>query len=68
VQLLARVIQDAGTDRRGIRDRLARIGGNLPAFEGVTGTIAFDARGDVPAKPVVIGAVRSGQLITETAP
>ena len=65
VQLLASVLTESGTDRRAIRDRLARVGGDLPAFEGVTGTIAFDARGDVPAKSVVIGTVRAGQLITE---
>jgi branched-chain amino acid transport system substrate-binding protein len=66
VQLLARVLSEAGTDRRGIRDRLARTGGSLPAFEGVTGSIAFDARGDVPAKPVIIGAVHAGKLTPET--
>lgn len=67
VQLLASVVTDVGTDRRVIRDRVARIGMDAPAFEGVTGTIAFDARGDVPAKSVVIGAVRSGRLVTEAA-
>lgn len=68
VQLLASILGKAGTDRRAVRDQLARIGEDLPAFEGVTGTIAFDGRGDVPAKPVVIGAVRSGRLVTESAP
>jgi branched-chain amino acid transport system substrate-binding protein len=68
VQLLAAVLAETGTDRSGVRDRVARIGGDLPAFEGVTGTIAFDGRGDVPAKPVVIGIVRGGQLVTEIAP
>lgn len=67
VQLLARTFADAGTDRRAVRDHLARIGHGLPAYEGVTGAIAFDTRGDVPAKPVVIGAVRGGQLVTEAA-
>jgi branched-chain amino acid transport system substrate-binding protein len=67
VQLLATVFTDVGTGRRAIRDRVARIGLDAPAFEGVTGTIAFDARGDVPAKSVVIGAVRGGQLVTEAA-
>jgi branched-chain amino acid transport system substrate-binding protein len=67
VHLLARVLEDAGTDRRAIRDRLARTGMDLPAYEGVTGLIAFDARGDVPTKPVVIGVVRNGRLITEAA-
>jgi branched-chain amino acid transport system substrate-binding protein len=67
VHLLAQVMADAGIRRDAVRDRLARIGGDLPAYEGVTGTIAFDGRGDVPAKPVVIGVVRGGRLITEAA-
>lgn len=67
VQLLATVLTDAGTNRRAIRDRLARVGSEEPAFEGVTGTIGFDARGDVPAKSVVIGEVRSGRLVTQSA-
>jgi branched-chain amino acid transport system substrate-binding protein len=67
VYLLARAVAEVGTDRRAVRDYLARIGTDLPAYEGVTGTIAFDARGDVPAKPVVIGAVRGGRLVTEAA-
>jgi branched-chain amino acid transport system substrate-binding protein len=67
VQLLAQVIADAGADRQAIRDRLARVGNGLAPYEGVTGTIAFDARGDVPAKPVVIGVVRGGELVTEVA-
>ena len=66
VQLLATVFSDVGTERRAIRNRVAQIGTGAPAFDGVTGTIAFDARGDVPAKPVVIGVVRGSQLVTET--
>jgi branched-chain amino acid transport system substrate-binding protein len=67
VQLLATVLADAGTDRAAIRDRLARVGFGSPAFEGVTGTIAFDGRGDVPAKSVVIGEVRGGRVVTQSA-
>ena len=67
VQLLAGVLTDVGTDRRDIRNRLARIGVDLPAFDGVTGAIAFDSRGDVPAKPVVIGSVHSALLSPEAA-
>ena len=67
IYLLARVIGDAGTGRQAIRDRLARTGSELAAFDGVTGSIAFDARGDVPAKSVVIGVVRGGRLVTESA-
>jgi branched-chain amino acid transport system substrate-binding protein len=68
LQLLAtRVFPSAGTDRQAVRDYLARVGTNLPAYEGVTGAIAFDARGDVPAKAVVIGVVRGGRIVTEAA-
>ena len=65
IQLLAAVLRDAGPDRDAVRDRLARVGTDLPAFDGVTGKIAFDAHGDVPSKSVVIGTVHDGQLITE---
>src|SRR5882762_5510971 len=68
IQMLAtRVFTAAGTDRRAVRDYLARVGAGLPPYEGVTGTIAFDARGDVPAKPVVVGVVRGGRIVAEGA-
>ncbi|MGH7607580.1 MAG: ABC transporter substrate-binding protein, partial [Gemmatimonadales bacterium] len=68
VHLLARLLEDAGVDRVALRDRLARVGRDLPAYEGVTGTIAFDGRGDVPAKPVVIGVVQGGRIVTVVSP
>ena len=34
-----------------------------PPFEGVTGTVAFDAAGDVPNQNVYIGLVRKGDVI-----
>ena len=58
VYLLADVLMTT-TDRAQIRDRVSRT-----SYDGVTGKIAFDRNGDVPAKPVVIGTVRGGQLIT----
>jgi branched-chain amino acid transport system substrate-binding protein len=63
VFLLRRVIGQAGTDRRQIRDALAAIGSTTAAYEGVTGEIAFDAQGDVPRQRVVVGQVRNGQII-----
>lgn len=62
VNLLAKAIEQVGPDRRAIRDYLAQVGRGRPAFEGVTGTIAFDSLGDVPAKAVVIGVVHHGHL------
>jgi branched-chain amino acid transport system substrate-binding protein len=67
VLLLARAIDRTGADRRAIRDYLARMGRGQPAYEGVTGTIAFDGNGDAAGKTVVIGIVRNGRLVTEAA-
>lgn len=64
VHLLARAIEAVGPDRAAIREYLAGVGTRTPAFEGVTGTIAFDQNGDVPDKDVVIGVVRDGRLVT----
>jgi branched-chain amino acid transport system substrate-binding protein len=68
VRLLARAIGAAGPGRRPIREYLVKVGRATPAFEGVTGTIAFDERGDVAGRPVTIGVVRDGRLVTERVP
>ena len=68
VLLLARPTERAGADRRAIRDYLARVGRGQAAFEGVTGAIAFDGKGDAAGKTAVIGVVRNGRLVTEAAP
>lgn len=62
VQLIARALTVAGPDRRRVRDYLAGVGTTHPAFEGVTGRIAFDEHGDVPDKPIAVGVVRGGAL------
>jgi ABC-type branched-subunit amino acid transport system substrate-binding protein len=43
------------------------LGRGKTPFEGVTGTIAFDANGDVPGKSVAIGVVQDGRLVTQGA-
>ncbi len=60
--LLAEVIRQSGTGRADIRNRLALVGNGEPAFDGITGTIAFDANGDVPKQPVIIGVIRNGRI------
>jgi branched-chain amino acid transport system substrate-binding protein len=65
VHLLARAIAAAGPDRQRIRDYLAGVGGRRPAFEGVTGRIAFDSSGDVRGKPLAVAVVRGGRLVAE---
>jgi branched-chain amino acid transport system substrate-binding protein len=62
VYLLRDVIAKAGSKREDVRRALARVGSGLPAFKGVTGTVAFDMRGDVPNQTVYIGMVRDGTV------
>lgn len=64
VYLLARAIDEVGPNREALQYYLAGVGTRSPAFEGVTGTVAFDVNGDVPDKDVVIGIVRGGRLVT----
>ena len=66
VYLLRDAIERVGTDRRAIRDYLARVGaeGGNPAFEGVSGTIRFDENGDAKGKEVAVGVVRGGRLVS----
>ncbi len=63
VYLLARAIDAVGPSRRRLLPYLAGVGTASPPFDGVTGRIAFDAQGDVPAKAVVLGVVRDGHLV-----
>jgi branched-chain amino acid transport system substrate-binding protein len=60
--LLRDVIARAGTSRADVRRALAGVGSVTPPFEGVTGTVAFDANGDVPNQNVYIGVVQHGQV------
>lgn len=63
VHLLADAIEAVGPNRERLRLYLSGVGSDNPAFDGVTGTIAFDAYGDVPDKDVVIGIVRDNRLV-----
>jgi len=56
------VIARAGTKRQAIRRELAQVGSRAPAFRGVTGVVAFDAKGDVPNQAVYIGVVHHGAV------
>ncbi len=62
IYLLRDVIARAGTDRQAVRRALAAVGSETPAFEGVTGVVAFDAAGDVPDQNVYVGMVRGGAV------
>jgi branched-chain amino acid transport system substrate-binding protein len=62
VYLLRDVIRRAGPERESVRRELAQVGTGAPAFQGVTGTLAFDGRGDVPNQTVYIGVVHDGAV------
>jgi branched-chain amino acid transport system substrate-binding protein len=62
IYLLRDVIARAGTDRQAVRRALAGVGSETPAFEGVTGVVAFDAVGDVPDQNVYVGRVHGGAI------
>jgi branched-chain amino acid transport system substrate-binding protein len=64
VYLLRDAIDRAGTDRAAIRAHLEKVGNGAPPHEGVSGRIQFDRNGDVVRKPVLIGVVRRGELVT----
>lgn len=63
VYLLARLVGEVGTDRDRLRDALASVGRERPAYEGVVGGIVFDADGDVPTLKVRIGVAQGGDLV-----
>jgi branched-chain amino acid transport system substrate-binding protein len=62
VYLLRDIIARVGTDRESVRRALAAIGSATKPFEGVTGTVAFDAAGDVPDQNVYVGLVHGGAV------
>lgn len=66
-RLLAVAAQDAGPSRASIRGYLARVGrkDGKPAFEGVTGTIRFDANGDPVKKEFRVGTMRAGSIVLD---
>jgi branched-chain amino acid transport system substrate-binding protein len=65
VYLLRNVIARSGPARAAVRRELAGVGSATPAFEGVTGAVAFDAVGDVPNQNVYIGLVHRGRIEVE---
>jgi branched-chain amino acid transport system substrate-binding protein len=65
VYLLRDVIARSGPSRESVRRSLAGVGSVTPAFEGVTGAVAFDAVGDVPNQNVYIGLVHRGRIEVE---
>jgi branched-chain amino acid transport system substrate-binding protein len=64
VRLVAQAIREVGPDRAAIRSYLEQVGRGRPAFQGVSGTIAFDEHGDVVNKKVIVGVIRDGQLVS----
>jgi len=68
IYLLRDVIARAGTDRVAVRRALAGVGSATAPYDGVTGTVAFDAAGDVPNQNVYMGLVKQGAIEVAEAP
>lgn len=67
VYLLRDAIREAGADREAVRDYVARVGAarnGVAPFEGVSGHVRFNEKGDVVGKEVAVGVVRGGRLVT----
>jgi branched-chain amino acid transport system substrate-binding protein len=67
VQLLARAAAEGGSSRSAIRaylDGVGRPGGTQP-FEGASGTLRFDERGDPTGKAFAVGFIRDGKIELE---
>lgn len=67
LKLVAHAIGEVGTEREAIRDWIEGLGSERAPYDGVTGPIGFDENGDVEGKPVVIGVVRGGAVVTARA-
>src|SRR5262249_12266729 len=68
VHLLAQAIAAVGVRRDAIRDYLARVGRDVPAFDGVTGSISFNDAERESSRAVIIGVVQDGRLVPEAGP
>jgi len=64
LKLVAQAVGEVGSGREAIRDYIEDVGSDRRAYDGVTGRIAFDANGDAEGKPVVIGVIRGGAVVT----
>jgi branched-chain amino acid transport system substrate-binding protein len=62
VYLLRDAMLRGGTGRKDLRDAVAAVGQSEPAFDGLTGSIAFDENGDVPRLNIQVGVIRNGTL------
>ncbi|HYW06377.1 MAG TPA: ABC transporter substrate-binding protein [Longimicrobium sp.] len=61
--MLKAAIESGAADRLAIRRYLEGVTTEKP-YEGISGQIRFDKNGDVVEKPVSIGVVRGGRLVT----
>lgn len=68
VHLLAAVLRAGGADRGAVREQLARVGTDRPAFAGITGTIGFTPEGDLAQGPIAVTVVRGGRAVRAEAP
>jgi branched-chain amino acid transport system substrate-binding protein len=67
VMLIATSARAAGTERDAIRDYLASLGSQRPAYDGATGAIAFDENGDPRPSYCLADITADGTRIVATS-
>jgi ABC-type branched-subunit amino acid transport system substrate-binding protein len=60
--LVAQAAEEVGFDREKIRDYLQTVGNGRPAFQGVSGTVAFDENGDPVGRSYAVGRISGGRI------
>ncbi len=60
--LIIKALQERGISREAVRRYLSIVGRGLPPYQGVTGTITFDARGDAIRK-IYLARVINGKSV-----
>ena len=63
VRLIGHAIHHGANTRTGVRNYVARIGSTLPAYEGASGTIAFDEAGEVTRPYHLVAVTDSGVVV-----
>lgn len=63
--LILNGLREGSTTRQAIQAYLASIGRSRPAYQGVTGKIAFDANGEALSKPWVLVRARERDFVAD---
>jgi ABC-type branched-subunit amino acid transport system substrate-binding protein len=66
IKLLASLIRAGADTREALRARLAEVGNDAPAYDGIGGVVAFDSNGDV-RRPYIVALVTESGIVAATS-